>query len=71
MAKTLAHTENEWQILGSKIPRSTRDIELCDLDKQTSYLIKLTAFSEAGKTTVLYNVKLFDSTFGEFFFVKI
>lgn len=47
---------NEWQIIGSPISRETRDLDLCDFPRGQHHLLKMTAMSEAGATTVLYRV---------------
>ena len=55
----------EWRIIGSHIGRETRDIQLCNRSSDSNHLFKLTAFSEAGETTVFYRVKLDGSFLGQ------
>lgn len=47
----------EWQIIGSPITRETGDLGLCDFTPSRFYLLKMTATSDAGATTVLYRVQ--------------
>ena len=48
----------EWQVIGSSITRETLGIDLCDLKQEQFYLLKMTAITEAGSTSVLYRVRV-------------
>lgn len=45
-------------MVGSPFSRDVADIDLCDFSVRKPYLLKLTAISEAGSTTVLYRIQL-------------
>ena len=54
----MEYSEEEWQVIGSTIKRDTEDIKLCNVSKHNSHLLKMTAYSDAGDTTVFYRVTL-------------
>ncbi|XP_068201363.1 cell adhesion molecule Dscam2-like isoform X2 [Palaemon carinicauda] len=55
---------NLWQPLHSHVDRDTTDLGLCDLSSTSWHLLRLTAVSTAGETSVVYRVATRDHTGG-------
>ena len=47
-----------WEMVHSHIDRSEQDVSLCDMAPGRPYLLRATAYSDAGSTVALYKVAL-------------
>ncbi|RXG68665.1 Down syndrome cell adhesion molecule-like protein Dscam2 [Armadillidium vulgare] len=57
-------TANEWGTVFPKVGRESKDRVFCDLQRTEHFLLGITAYSDAGPTTVKYKVSLQDDYSG-------
>lgn len=55
-----------WTTLHARVTRDTGDLGLCDLHSGAWHLLRVTAASTAGDTSVLYRVATRDTNGGEY-----
>lgn len=55
-----------WTTLHARVTRDTGDLGLCDLHSGVWHLLRVTAASTAGDTSILYRVATRDTNGGEF-----